>query len=162
MLHLGYAEARSRLSRLEGGDAAAGDLGRDHRGVEVAARMTPRVLLLADQPWDAGGGGAVILRSLIGGDLGGLVWVTPAKATGDATRVGLTAGSLARRGRSSAFADTRGQANRLALEVRELMTVTNSAAVWAVLHGATVSVAARLATLGVPLHCTVHDDPVHA
>jgi hypothetical protein len=124
--------------------------------------MTPRVLLLADQPWDAGGGGAVILRSLIGDDLGGLVWATPAKATADAARVGLTAGSLGRTGRFSAFADTLRHANHLALEVRELMTVTNSAAVWAVLHGATVSVAARLATLGVPLHCTVHDDPVHS
>ncbi len=130
----------------------------------VLSRERP-ILIVADQPWDAHGGGAVILRSLIGDQIGdGILWATPSRADGDPARghYGLTSGS-AGAGRFSMLRDTVWNAGRLADEVRQLAVQTKAAALWVVLHGATVAVAARLARDGgLPFHATVHDDPVYA
>jgi len=123
------------------------------------------LILLADQAWDAAGGGAVILRSLIGNAVGdGIVWVTPATAERDLSRghYGLRAGSVGRSGRFSMLADLLRHSTQLAGEVTTLAEELSAGGIWAVLHGATLGIAARLARSGRhPLHVSVHDDPVH-
>ena len=123
------------------------------------------VLLLADQSWNAQGGGAVILRDLLGDALGnGVVWATPSQAESDSSRgqYGLAAGS-AGRGRFSLAADMLWNAGRLAAEVRELAARVNASGIWIVLHGASVAIAAHLIRdSSLPIHATVHDDPLYA
>jgi hypothetical protein len=124
------------------------------------------ILLLADQAWDAAGGGAVILRSLLGDavDGNGLIWVTPTRLDQDPERghYGLRSGS-AGRGRFSILSDTLWHASKLADEVKALANGVNAAAVWAVLHGSTVAIASKLARIiDLPMHASVHDDPVYA
>jgi len=123
------------------------------------------VILVADQPWDAAGGGAVILRSLIEKSIGdGIIWATPMRPEQDLEhgRYGLRAGSLGRTGKFSLFDDLFLHAGKLADEVTDLARRTNAIGVWVILHGATIGIAARLARTGIPMHATVHDDPVHA
>src|SRR6185295_12755517 len=126
------------------------------------AGVTPSrpVILLADQGWDADGGGAVILHSLLGDSVGdGIVWVTPTRTEQDLLRgrYGLRAGSLGRSGRFSMLADLLWHPARLADEVTTLAERLNAAGIWAVLHGATLGIAARLAQSGkYPLHVSVH------
>lgn len=135
-------------------------------GLAAASWSSDRpVLLLADQPWDARGGGAVILRSLIEGRLGnGVVWVTPSRVEGGGEgRYGLSAGSVGRTGHFSMLADTLRYSGRLADQVGSLAAKVDAAALWVVLHGASVAVAARLArTARLRMHVSVHDDPVQA
>jgi hypothetical protein len=124
------------------------------------------VLLVADQAWDACGGGAVILKSLVGEIVGdGLVWVTPSRADGDGARrhYGLSAGS-AQTGQFSVLKDTLWNGCRLADEVCNLASRLNACGIWVVLHGASVAIAGQLARGGggLPYHATVHDDPVYA
>jgi hypothetical protein len=123
------------------------------------------LILLADQAWDAAGGGAVILRSLLGNAVGdGIIWVTPSRAERDLGRGhwGLTAGSAGRSVQFSMLADLLRHPAQLAAEVSTLAEELNAAGIWAVLHGATLGIAARLAQSGRhPLHVSVHDDPVY-
>jgi hypothetical protein len=124
------------------------------------------LILIADQAWDTAGGGAVILRSLLGNAVGdGVIWLTPARAERDLSRghYGLRAGSLGRTGQFSMMADLLRHPTQLADEVTTLAEELNAAGIWAVLHGATLGIAAQLARSGRhPLHVSVHDDPVHA
>jgi hypothetical protein len=123
------------------------------------------VLLLADQSWNSQGGGAVILRDLLGDALGdGIVWVTPSQTESDSNRChyGLSAGS-AGRGDFSVVKDILWNARRLSVEVAEIAARVNAAGVWVVLHGASVAIAANLVReRNLPVHATVHDDPVYA
>ena len=124
------------------------------------------ILLLADQAWDSSGGGAVILRSLLAEGLvrNGVVWVTPSRVDQDLCRghYGLISGS-AGNGRFSVLKDILWNANRLACEVRMLASQVDAAGVWSVLHGATVAITAKLVKASdLPIHATVHDDPVYA
>lgn len=124
------------------------------------------VILLADQTWDAAGGGAVILRSLIGDLVGdGIIWATPMRSDQDLPQghFGLRSGSVGRTGQFSLLSDLLTNSKKLAEEVAALAERTNAAGIWAILHGATIAIAARLARMqGVPMHATVHDDPVYA
>jgi hypothetical protein len=123
------------------------------------------VVLLADQPWDAQGGGAVILHSLLGDAIGnGVVWATPSRTDRELERgfYGLAGGS-AGRGRFSMFSDTLWYAGNLAAEVGALADRINASAIWVVMHGASVAIAAHLIrNCNLPIHATVHDDPVYA
>lgn len=134
-------------------------------------RYTPGrpLLLLTDYPPDAGGGGAVILRSLLGGpDRSRVVWaslsesgLTPADPGGPTA---LVAGGTAATGRRrSVLLDSTRYAGSLARGVEALADRVGARAVWVVAHGAAVHVAARLIASGRrPLHLTVHDDPAFA
>src|SRR5438094_270510 len=99
------------------------------------------VLLLADQAWDAGGGGAVILRSLLQGALGnGVAWATPSRAGHNAElgQYGLTRGSTGRRGRQSTLLDSVVYAAALARETLALADDLKASALWIILHGSAV------------------------
>jgi hypothetical protein len=125
------------------------------------------LLLVTDYPPTLGGGGAVILRSLLDGAARArMVWASPSIEPGDASQgpgaVALTAGSR----RFSPWLRSRSiivdslVAGRLAREIDALAAARNAAAIWIVLHGAMVHVAARLLARSTrPTHLTVHDDP---
>jgi hypothetical protein len=102
---------------------------------------------------------------LLGDAVGdGVVWATPSRVDRNLERghYGLAAGS-AGSGRFSVAADTLWHAGTLAAEVEALAADLGAVGVWAVLHGASVAIAARLARHGnLPMHVTVHDDPVYA
>lgn len=120
--------------------------------------------LLTDYPPDTGGGGAVILRSLLGPeDRARLVWMSPvAPADPEAAgpnAVALRSGS-AGRGRRSVGLDSTVYAGALAREALAVAEAHGARALWVVMHYAGVPIAARLARSGrLPLHLTVHDDP---
>ena len=120
--------------------------------------------LLTDWPPDAGGGGAVIFRSLLGPeDRARIVWMSPTPPTDpDAAGpnvVALRAGS-AGRGRRSVGLDSTVYAGPLAREALTVAEARGARALWVVMHHAGVPIAARLARSGrLPLHLTVHDDP---
>jgi len=122
------------------------------------------LLLITDGPPDAGGGGTVILRSLLGPEeRSRMVWasLTPPASPDAPGEVTLRRGS-AGKGRRSIVADSTYRAAGLADEAAELAEARDAAAIWVVMHGAGVHVAARLARLGRrPLHLTVHDDPAY-
>jgi len=124
------------------------------------------IILVSDQPWDGAGGGAVLLRSLVENAIGnGIVWVTPCRIEQDlkSGRFGLRSGSLGQTGRFSLLDDILKNRARLADELEDLAHRVRASGIWTVMHGATVAIAARLAKSGkLPLHVTVHDDPVHA
>ena len=123
------------------------------------------LVLLTDFPTDAGGGGAVILRSLLGpGEWSKIVWASPSPPSGPAPEgsVVLTSGS-ASKGARSLFADSARHAGALADEVLALARDRGARALWVVMHGAMVHIAARLVRDGsFPVHLTVHDDPAYA
>lgn len=128
------------------------------------------LLMLTDYAPDFGGGGAVILRSLLSPrDYPRLVWATLAPANTEVRADGLRVTALARRSRPwkpaarSAVLDSTVRASTLADEVLSLAREHNAAALWSVLHNAVVPVtAALLKRDGLPVHCTVHDDPAFA
>jgi hypothetical protein len=124
------------------------------------------VILVADQSWDGAGGGAVILRSLIEKYIGdGIVWATPTSVEQDLERgrFGLRSGSMGRTGKFSLLADLFTNSAKMAEEVSDLARRINAGGIWVILHGATIAIAAQLArTGGVPIHATVHDDPIYA
>jgi len=124
------------------------------------------VLLVADQAIDASGGGAVILHSLLDDLLGrGICWASPSHSSDDPStgRYALRQGSLGRKGRRSLFADSFVYRRRLTHEVLELAARLNARAVWFVMHGSCVQIAAGVVRTGkLPVHLTVHDDPIHA
>lgn len=153
---------------------------------ETLDSYTPtRPLLLAtDYPPDAGGGGAVILRSLLAddapadagfGEAGrGLVRDSRARVFWASLAPGRSAsgpaapGAVLGRGsarwprllrRRSGLADA-ALAGDLADEILERAREIGAPAIWAVLHGTMVHVTARLVERDVlPVHATVHDDP---
>jgi hypothetical protein len=123
------------------------------------------LILLTDFPADAKGGGAVILRSLLPEDeRDRVLWLTlSGNAQSDpnvwAGQVRLSRGS-AGRGKRSVLLDSLYHAGALADEVLALAQDRGARAIWVVLHGAAVQVAAHLARRGtLPIHATVHDDP---
>jgi hypothetical protein len=120
--------------------------------------------LLTDWPPDAGGGGAVIFRSLLGPEeRERIVWMSPSPpnrpdAAGP-NDVFLRNGS-AGRGRRSVGIDSTLRADALAREALAEAESRGARALWVVMHYAGVSIAARLARMDrLPLHLTVHDDP---
>jgi hypothetical protein len=122
------------------------------------------LLLWTDFAPDNGGGGAVVLRSLISEkDRAKILWLSPALARGrvTGTRVApLEDGSLGRTGRRSLFLDSTFLASALAKETLRQAEVRGARALWVVLHGAGVPVAAELVKRSrLPIHLTVHDDP---
>ena len=127
------------------------------------ARFTPDrpLILLTDYPPDAPGGGAVILRSLLGTEeRDRVLWLSPSPS--DDAPATLQAGSSGR-GRRSLGWDQTIYARALTDEVLAIARQRNAQAFWVVLHGSGVAIASRLAKLGaLPLHATVHDDPAYA
>ena len=128
------------------------------------------LVLVTEYPPDAGGGGAVILRGLLGpGDRAKVVWLSLSKAGADAAPGFLAAellksGSAGRRvdGRRSLWLDSTRHAGRVADEIASTARRFHAGALWLVLHGAVVPAAARVAARpgALPYHATVHDDPV--
>ncbi len=129
------------------------------------------ILLFSDFPPCAGGGGATNLRSLLQDDLRRrVVWVTLATGEGSANapveyegfRVVHARGGPSRtapRGKRSLLVDTL-KSKPLAEEINEIADKVGARAIWIVMHGATVPVAARLSTSSSkPVHLTVNDDP---
>jgi glycosyltransferase involved in cell wall biosynthesis len=124
------------------------------------------IALVTDFPPDAPGGGAVILRSLLRGeDRERVAWLTlspPSGPAGDGV-VALRRGSAGQGGRRSLFADSTWKAAALADEALDEARRVGARALWVVMHGAAVHVAARLVRRGgLPVHLTVHDDPAFA
>ena len=120
--------------------------------------------LLTDYAPDAGGGGAVILRSLLGPDeRDRMVWMSPTPPS-DPTAAGPGSITLgAGRGRRSIGMDSTLHAGKLAREAIRVAEDRGARAFWVVLHNAAVAIAARLIRWGkLPVHVTVHDDPAFA
>jgi hypothetical protein len=123
------------------------------------------LILVTDYSPDVGGGGAVILRSLLGAaDRGRILWLSPSLAPGtnQPDRIALAQGShglapwLKRR---SVTVDSV-LAGRLASEIATIASQRNAAGLWLVMHGAIVHAAARLLDrIPLPVHLSVHDDP---
>lgn len=128
------------------------------------------LLLLTDYPPDFGGGGAVILRSLLSlRDYPRLVWATFGAGGRDVRADGLRVVTIGSRGwpwtpgKRSTVLDSTVHAARLAEGVVSVAHEHNAAGVWSVLHNAVVPVtAALLKRSELPVHCTVHDDPAFA
>ncbi len=119
------------------------------------------MILITDYPPDAPGGGAVILRSLLGlEDRRGVLWLSPSPSNdGPATLQGGSSG----RGRRSLALDQTIHARALADEILRIAREHHARAFWVVLHGSGVPIASRLVAAGLlPLHATVHDDPAYA
>ena len=136
-------------------------------GAAVSAYTpTAPLLLFTDFPPDFGGGGAIILRSLLAPpDLERLLWVTatPASTRVPARVVQLSTGSLGNGQRRSSFLDSTLFSRALAREVLKIAQGHSARAIWIVLHGLAVPLAAELVRQRVlPVHVTVHDDPPFA
>jgi glycosyltransferase involved in cell wall biosynthesis len=122
------------------------------------------LLLVTDYPPETGGGGAVIFRSLLSpAEREKIVWATLSPTSLQVPGVvPLRRGSAARTGwlGRSLWLDSTVMAGALAEEVLDLAERRGARALWVLMHGAGVALAARLvrrATL--PVHLTVHDDP---
>lgn len=134
---------------------------------ELSQFSPARPLLLAlDFPLGAGGGGAVILRSLLNQqDRARMVWTSPGlPATPSPTPDG--GYPLHPRAHLGRLMKRRSQtldalmAGALADETLALAQRHNAGAIRIVMHGAMVHVAARLLRrTRLPVHLTVHDDP---
>jgi hypothetical protein len=125
------------------------------------------LLLLTDYAPSVGGGGAVILRSLLAGSVRERVlWASPA-ITGELRplELGLRQGSLGLPpilGRPVTRSVTLDGllSWRLAQEIESAARQHRARALWIVMHGALVHVAARLLSRSTfPVHLSVHDDP---
>jgi hypothetical protein len=125
------------------------------------------LILLTDYPADTQGGGAVILRSLLGpADRERLIWMSPVPPSNIVAAgpnvVTLKSGSSGR-GKRSIVADTLLYSRRLAAEILAEAKTRGAQAIWVVMHNAAVSIAAELNRRGdLPMHLTVHDDPAFA
>jgi hypothetical protein len=129
------------------------------------------LVLLTDHGPDFGGGGAVILRSLLGPrDYERLVWITLAPVEPMTRADGLRVlplrrghGLLASTMPSSTLLDSTLRMRHLANEVRAIAQANNAGALWSVLHNAVVPITGQLArSRAIRMHCTVHDDPGYA
>ena len=115
------------------------------------------LVLLTDFPPEGGGGGGVILRSMLRPeDRARLVWMTMTPPSQeDGSTVVLHAGK-----RSSWWEQT-WRASALTAQALAEAQRRQARAFWIVLHGAGVPIAARLTNSGaLPVHVTVHDDPL--
>lgn len=123
------------------------------------------VVLATDYPPTAGGGGAVMLRSLIEGQQANhVLWTSLSALDRDsAGALALTRGSAALKSvikRRSMTIDV-ALSHRLAIELHMLAAKHRARLFWIVMHGAMVHVAARLFKITrLPIHLTIHDDPV--
>ena len=125
-------------------------------------------MLLTDFPPETAGGGAVILQSLL--DPAELeknfLWLTPSRPRAEGRNVvWLRRGSAARTPKlgRSLWLDNTLMAGDLADEVLEIARERGARAIWIVMHGAGVAIAARLSSrTTIPIHLTVHDDPAFA
>ena len=125
------------------------------------------LLLLTDFPPETAGGGAVILQSLLGpAELEKILWVTPSRSRIEGRNVlWLRRGSAGRTPKlgRSLWLDNTLMARDLAEEVLEIARKRCVQAIWIVMHGAAVAIAARVSRrTTIPLHLTVHDDPAFA
>jgi hypothetical protein len=124
------------------------------------------LVLWTDFPPDHGGGGAVVVRSLLSSeDRTKILWVSPSASASapDGSVALLRSGSLHRSSRRSLFLDSTFLARSLAVETMQLASARGARALWVVLHGAGVPVAAEIARrTRLPIHVTVHDDPAFA
>jgi hypothetical protein len=146
------------------------------------------LVLVTEYPPDATGGGGVILRGLLTpSERARIVWLTlspfdPKMAEGWGGMILLRQGSAVRRadGRRSLWRDATLYHRVIAKEILEIARVRQARALWLMMHGAIVPVAARLTAVGpvrtgrhqplpagshrphvaLPVHLTVHDDPV--
>jgi len=121
------------------------------------------LLLFTDFAPDFAGGGAVILRSLLPKDhRRSLLWVSPSPGSARASgRVAeLSVGKVDHTGRRSTLLDMTVFARSLSRELLAQAAAARAQAVWVVLHGSGVPVAAELMRQNrLPVHITVHDDP---
>lgn len=128
---------------------------------------TRPLMVLADHPFHGGGGGGVILRSILAQpDLSRILWVTPAAAT--AAMSGVVRTIYLRSGRHGNTRPSLGRdilfgARALADEALQAAERAGCRAIWAVLHGSVVAIAERLVAdvHGLPVHVSVHDDPAY-
>jgi hypothetical protein len=123
------------------------------------------LLLLTDYPPDTGGGGAVILRDLLGpAERESVLWLSPSRPSAEIPNSHwLRSGSAGKRGRRSLGLDSTFYADALTREVEQVARDRNARAIWIVMHGAGVAIADKLSRKGGwPLHLTVHDDPAFA
>ena len=146
------------------------------------------LMLVTEYPPDATGGGGVILRGLLTpSERLKIVWLTlspfdPKAAEGWGGMILLRQGSAGRRadGRRSLWRDSTVLHRAIAEEILEIARASGARALWLMMHGAIVPVAARLTAVGpvgtgrhqplpagshrpyvaLPVHLTVHDDPV--
>jgi hypothetical protein len=120
------------------------------------------LVLWTDFPPSAGGGGAVILRSLLRDeDRARVIWMTAAArdAKSPPETIWLTSGE-AGRGRRVGIFDRTLYARRLARETIAIANERGARAIWFIMDGAAVPVAAESTRIGsLPVHMTVHDDP---
>lgn len=123
------------------------------------------LILLTDYPPDVAGGGAVILRDLLGPEeRERVIWasLTPSQST-VLNSHGLQSGSAGSAGNRSIVLDSTVHARALTNEVEQLVRDRHARAVWIVMHNAAVPISARLTERkSVPIHLTVHDDPAFA
>ncbi len=128
-------------------------------------------MLLTEYPPSFGGGGAVILHSLLTPeDQERLVWLTLSSRAAPAEReVGLRVLTFPRgvgwprRSSRSVWADSTLLARRLGDQVLELARKHRVRGLWSVLHNAIVPITAHVTRSGqLPVHGTVHDDPAFA
>lgn len=114
------------------------------------------LLLVTDFSPEAGGGGAVILRSLLtDNDRERIIWATLSPLDDREPR----AVSLASSARRSMIQDTTIGSAALGRAAQAVMRAHHASAAWVVAHGASVRVASQLISAGVPVHLTIHDDP---
>lgn len=103
------------------------------------------------------------MRSLLGpAERGRFVWASaePSSHGPREDEVVLVQGSFGRRGRRSALRDMTLHARALADELLALAAARSASAIWIVLHGVGVPIAAHLVRRGsLPVHVSVHDDP---
>jgi hypothetical protein len=126
------------------------------------------LLLVTDFAPDAGGGGAVILRSLLDGpDRRRVIWASPTLDSIQSSSFGAGVAFLTASHRLSAWLRRRSVtvdslvAGAFADEITALALRRRARALWIVMHGAMVHVAARLVErqVSLPVHLSVHDDP---
>lgn len=120
------------------------------------------LLLLAPYASTMGGGGAVLLNSALADpeERRKVVWTSPTSPAGEARAEEPSASLLAPGERPPPLLQALLRPAPLANRVLELAARLHARAVWAVMHGVVVPLAAHLATCArLPLHLTVHDDP---
>lgn len=119
------------------------------------------LVLVTDYAPDASGGGAVILRGLLTpGERERVVWLT-LSPFGPAAADGWCAMERLARASGPFWRDGILRAGAITDELLDVARSRNARALWLVMHGAVVPVAARLVRVdALPVHLTVHDDPV--
>ncbi len=123
-----------------------------------------KILLVTEQPQNAAGGGAVIIRSLVEEFIGESILWASTNGIEDYTRgyVKLNRGS-AGGGSFSPFADSTIYRKSLADEVLAVSSEHGVTKIWFVVHGAITRIAAEVVRRSsLAIHSTVHDDPPYA